>query len=227
MALFQLNSNFLCKNYKPVDDSLTIYPIKTFTAHQSFVRDVKWCKFDSNILATGSTFSRDLKLWNIANTEKPFIEYEIFVTEFEFSLHTNHLFIAKETNLKGENHLFGLDLSFNVFNKEKDESRSKASLFYTNGSMNSVDQSDCLNKLLVCDTEGCVIVSSSSNPNHWIPKHQLMFNSFSQIASFQILNEKKDANQSYFFNLGDKKNQRICINLDRKLKDVRIWFICL
>jgi len=87
-------------------------------------------------------------------------------------MHSNHLFIAKETNLKGENHLFVLDLVFNVFNKEKDESRSKASLFYTNGTMNSIDQSDCLNKLFVCDTEGFVILLSiTSNPNHWIPKH--------------------------------------------------------
>jgi WD40 repeat protein len=82
------------------NDSFYIYPIKTFYAHQSFIRDLKWCKFDPNILASGSTFSRDLKLWNIQNTDKPIIEYEIFVTEFEFSLHNNHLFITKETNLK-------------------------------------------------------------------------------------------------------------------------------
>jgi len=107
IALFQINSNFLSNQYKLVNtnDNFYIYPIKTFNAHQSFIRDLKWCKFDPNILASGSTFSRDLKLWNIQNTDKPIIEYEIFVTEFEFSLHNNHLFITKETNLKGENHL--------------------------------------------------------------------------------------------------------------------------
>ena len=145
----------------------------------------------------------------------------LFVT----TMHSNHMFITKETNLKGENHLFVLDLAFNVFNLEKDESRSKASLFYTNGTMNSIDQSDCLNKLLVCDTEGFIILSSSSNPNHWIPKHQLMFNSFSQIASFQILqNGSNGSCKSYSFNSDDKKNQCISINLERKFKDVNRKF---
>ena len=57
--------------------------------------------------------------------------------------------------------------------------RSHSSLFYTNGTMNSIDQNDYLNKFIVCDSEGHVIVSSASNPKYWIPKNQLMFNSFS------------------------------------------------
>lgn len=70
-------------------------------------------------------------------------------------------------------------MSFNVFNKEKDENRAHSSLFYTEGSMNSIDQSDYLNKFIVCDSHGHVIVSSANNPKYWIAKHQLMFNSFS------------------------------------------------
>ncbi len=222
IALFQINSNFLSNQYKLVNtnDNFYIYPIKTFNAHQSFIRDLKWCKFDPNILASGSTFSRDLKLWNIQNTDKPIIEYEIFVTEFEFSLHNNHLFITKETNLKGENHLFALDLSFNVFNKEKDETRAKPSLFYTNETMSSLNQSDYLNKLIICDTDGSLILSTSNNPNHWIPKHQLIYNSFTQVASFQILNNETASSKSYGFNQDDKKNQVIVLNLERKLNEV-------
>ena len=40
------------------------------------------------------------RCWDIKNTQKPFVEYEIFVTEFVFTLRSNDLFIVKESNLK-------------------------------------------------------------------------------------------------------------------------------
>jgi hypothetical protein len=49
-----------------------------------------------------------------------------------------------------------------------------------------------------------------------------MFNSFSQIVSFQILNDKNDPSKSYSYNSDDKKNQCISIDLERKFKDVNI-----
>jgi len=187
VAIFRVNSGTLrdqLKAYgKTGGNDLIIYPVRTFSAHQSFVRVLRWSKLKSSLLASGSTFSRDVKCWD-TDLPRAFIEYEIFTCEMAFSLHSNCLFIAKEANLKGENHLYELDVSFNVFNKERDETRSHSSLFATDGTMTSMDQSDYFNKFLVCDSRGSVIVSSASNPKFWTAKNQLMFNSFSVIFVF-------------------------------------------
>jgi len=192
IAIFKLNSNTLQDqlkiykdNHNESSEDIIIYPVKTFSAHQSFVRALRWSKLKSSLLASGSTFSRDVKCWD-TNLNKAFIEYEIFACEFAFTLHSNCLFIGKEANLKGDNHLYELDVSFNAFNKEKDDTRSHSSLFFTDGTMASMDQNDYFNKFLVCDSRGNVILSSANNPKFWLAKNHLMFNSFSVIINLQI-----------------------------------------
>lgn len=228
IALFQVNSNILKDQFQfnggNLDSkSLIISPVRTFQGHQSFIRNLKWSKIADHVLASGSTISRDIKCWDTSNTYKPFIEYEIFVSEFAFTLHSNDLFIVKEANLKGENHLFELDLSYNVFNKERDETRSHSSLFYTLGTMNSIDQNDYFNKFIICDSQGSVIISSANNPKYWIAKHQLMFNSFSQLCRFDLLNiagrSDQEEEKDYNIDLTDKSTKIIKIDLERKLNN--------
>jgi len=71
-----------------------------------------------------------------------------------------------------------LDLSYNLFNYDKDESRAHSSLFYSYATMTSIDQSDYLDKFLICDNDGSILVSKSNNPCHWTQKHKLMNFSF-------------------------------------------------
>jgi hypothetical protein len=65
VALFQVNSNFLndvlSKNSKEDSTAFHVFPIKTFSAHLTFLNTLKWSKINSNILATGSLFSREIK----------------------------------------------------------------------------------------------------------------------------------------------------------------------
>lgn len=96
--------------------------------------------------------------------------------------------------VRGENHLYELDLSFNAFNKDRDETRCHSSLFYTHGSMTSIDQTDYFNKFIISDSQGHVIVSSATNPEYWIAKHHLMFNSF----SVMILGDKLKGGVNFY-----------------------------
>ena len=68
VSLFQVNSGFLAdqlnSNGGSVDklNQMVVYPIQTFSAHLTFVKTLKWSKVNGNILATGSLFSREIKL---------------------------------------------------------------------------------------------------------------------------------------------------------------------
>jgi hypothetical protein len=184
ISIYHLNSNSLKNQFLNTDllnsdesKEILIYPVRSFCAHFTFVKCLKWSKINSDILASGSLFSREIKVWDLKNVnalDRHVLDYEVFVTDFDFSLHSNDLLLCKETSLKGENHMVALDLSFNIFNIEKDESRAHSSLFYSNSTMSSIDQSDYFNKFLVCDTEGNVILSRSSDTRYWIQKHKLM-----------------------------------------------------
>lgn len=177
VAIYQLNSKSLEK--QNLEEERTVLPTKIIHAHFTFVKTIKWSKLNSNLLCTGSIFSREIKLWYLSQPNKAAIDYEIFSTDFEFSLHSNDLLITKEINLKGENHMVALTLEFNLFNNDKDESRAHSSLFYTNSTMNSINQSDYLNKFLLCDNEGSVVLCRSDNSKYWVQKNKLMCNTFS------------------------------------------------
>jgi hypothetical protein len=81
--------------------------------------------------------------------------------------------------LRGENRISALDLTYNVFNFEKDESRAHSSLFYIYSTMSSLDQSDYLNKLIICDNDGGILLSRSNDTKFWSQKHKLMSYSYS------------------------------------------------
>ena len=107
IALFSVDSRTLAANANDVacsrlsaDDTMRIYPFRTFAAHLTFVNTIKWCKLNGGVLASGSLFSREVKLWDLRVPDKSLLEYEIFVTDMEFSLHSNDLFLTKEANLK-------------------------------------------------------------------------------------------------------------------------------
>ena len=85
-----------------------------------------------------------------------------------------------------------LDLSYNLFIFDKDETRAHSSLFYSFATMTSIDQSDYLNKFLICHNDGSILISKSSNPCHWIQKHQLMN------FSYAVKNYKMN-NQLFYF----------------------------
>lgn len=185
VALYQLNSSHLSCYSTSSTDSILVYPVRTFSAHFTFVKSLKWSKLNSSHLASGSLFSREIKLWDLNHvnpndslTSSCVLEQECFVNDFEFSLHSNNLFVVKESSLKGENHLLAFDLSFGVFNQDRDESKSHSSLFSTNATQTSISQSDYLNKLIVCDTEGNVIMSRSNDTKYWFSKYKMMGYSF-------------------------------------------------
>ena len=72
-----------------------------------------------------------------------------------------------------------LDLGYNVQYHDKDSSRAHSSLFYSYTTMNSLDQSDFFNKLLICDNSGSVIVTKANNSKYWLQKNKLMNMSYS------------------------------------------------
>jgi hypothetical protein len=131
-------------------------------------------------LASGSPFSREIKLWDLKaeSMHRPVLEHESFVADFEFTIHSNDLLAVKEASLKGENRMMSIDLTHSVFNLEKDESRAHSSLFFTNSSMSAIDQCDYLNKFLVCGYDGTVMLSRANDSRFWISKYKLMNNSY-------------------------------------------------
>ena len=183
IAIFNVNSSYLKNQCEKSVEKMLIYPQRTFNSHSTCVKCLRWCKLNAFILASGSVFSREVKVWDLTHdnekeNKRSVLDYEVYVNDFEFSLHSNDLLIAKEANLKGENHLIALDLTHSVFNLERDESRAHNSLFYTNASMTSLNHSDYLNKMVVCDVEGNVLLSRSNDTKYWFQKHKLMNNSY-------------------------------------------------
>ncbi len=79
-----------------------------------------------------------------------------------------------------------LDVNYNIYNIEKDESRAHSSLFFTYSSMSSIDQSDYLNKLLVCDYNGSILLSRSNDTKFWTQKYKMMIHSFAVIIHTAI-----------------------------------------
>jgi hypothetical protein len=68
VAIFHLNSNTLndlLQFESSINDlnqnKMYIYPVKTFNAHLTFVKTVRWSKINNHILATGSLFSREIR----------------------------------------------------------------------------------------------------------------------------------------------------------------------
>ena len=66
VALFHLNSNTLndliqLESNRDNENKIYVYPVKTFNAHLTFVKTLKWSKTNDNILASGSLFSREIK----------------------------------------------------------------------------------------------------------------------------------------------------------------------
>jgi WD40 repeat protein len=188
VALYHVNSNSLAAaaaaaaqttTANDKTDSLEVYPARTFIAHYNQIKCLRWCKLSSGVLASGCLFSREIRVWDVraVGGREAVVENEAFVTDFDFSLHSNDLLVVKES-LKGENRLFALDLSHGPFNLERDESRARSALFFTNFTHTAVHVSDLLNKLLVCDTDGSVIVSRAGDSRHWINKHKLINNSY-------------------------------------------------
>lgn len=186
VGIYHLNSSYL-NNQLLNNSELIIRPVNVINAHFTFVKTIKWSRLNSDLICTGSVFSREIKVWNLNKTEKALIEYEIFSTDFEFSLHSNDLYMSKEINLKGENHMIALTLEFNLFNSDKDESRAHSSLFYTNSTMNSINNCDYFNKFLLCDNDGSVILSRSDNSKYWVQKNKLMCQTYSVYRLIQSL----------------------------------------
>lgn len=182
IGVYVLNKSMLefYANEQQPESDWVIYPCLTLNGHQTFVKTVEWSKLDGGMLASGSLFSREIKVWNLSssNTDKAQLDYEVYVTDTAFSLHSNDLFLTKENNLKGDNRILALDLCFSLFNKDRDESRAHSSIFYTYSSLSSISQSDYLNKLLVCDNDGSVIISRANDTKFWIQKHKLLNYSF-------------------------------------------------
>lgn len=116
--------------------------------------------------------------YGAGSSEQSVLEHEAFATDFEFSLHSNDLFIAKEANLTGENRMAALDLCYGLYSKDREESRAHMSLFSTHATMSSLHQSDYLNKLLICNNDGTVILSRANDTKYWIQKNRLMNYSF-------------------------------------------------
>jgi hypothetical protein len=65
VSLFQVNSSFLSdhftKSSREDSGAYHVYPIKTFSAHLTYISTLKWSKINGNIVATGSLFSREIK----------------------------------------------------------------------------------------------------------------------------------------------------------------------
>ena len=117
VVLFDLDNEF----YYEIDGKIAeILPYKCINAHLTFVKTLKWSKTNEYLLASGSSFSRELKfvsldknfffflkfnylfsrVWNLINTDKCVVDYEIFITELAFSIHISDIFMTRESNLK-------------------------------------------------------------------------------------------------------------------------------
>lgn len=186
-AIYKLNSKSLeyltsssSSSSFTSNNCLEVLPIRVVQAHFTAIKTLKWCKITSCVFATGSMFSREIKVWNTMSTndDSPILTYEVFVSDCEFSLHSNDLFIAREALLKGDNRMVALDLAFDVHvathELQRDDNRTHSSLFNTFTSINSIDASDYINKLLMCDTDGAVIVCRSNDSRYWLPKNKLL-----------------------------------------------------
>ena len=86
VAVYKLNSSSLRSQGEIGDGEIwEVYPIRVIEAHYTAVKTLKWSKLAPFLIASGSLFSREIKLWNVdaaVSNDEPVLTYEVidFIT---------------------------------------------------------------------------------------------------------------------------------------------------
>lgn len=132
------------------------------------------------------------------------LNYDISINDVAFPMfNPMDLFMVRDSNFKGENRLYSLNMSYGAFDFDKEQSRVRSSIFHTYTTFNSVDVSDLLDKCVLCDNQGAIYLNKASDTNLWIHKHKKFLYSFSKIAQFRMI----ELDENSPFNENDSLNK--------------------
>ncbi|KAJ6650976.1 hypothetical protein lerEdw1_001227 [Lerista edwardsae] len=70
VALWNLPNKSLLQRVRQPDGSLKLYPFHCFPAHDHAVRNIQWCKANSNFLVTAG-YDRKIKFWDLRRLHEP------------------------------------------------------------------------------------------------------------------------------------------------------------
>ena len=78
----------------------------------------------------------------------------------------------KNINFRGDNRLYALDIFYDAFQSDREQTRTHSSMFHTYSTLTSLDLSDLLNKCLTCDNNGVVMLNRANETHNWIHKNK-------------------------------------------------------
>ncbi|XP_053107137.1 general transcription factor 3C polypeptide 2 [Hemicordylus capensis] len=96
VALWNLPSKSLLQRVRQPDGSLKLYPFRCFPAHDHTVRNIQWCKANSNFLVTAGN-DRKIKFWDLRRPHEPLNSIKRFLsTETAWLLPYSGITVAQD-----------------------------------------------------------------------------------------------------------------------------------
>ncbi|XP_048371687.1 general transcription factor 3C polypeptide 2 isoform X1 [Sphaerodactylus townsendi] len=96
VALWNLTSKSLLQRIRQPDGSLKLYPFHCFLAHDHAVRNIQWCKANSNFMVTAGN-DRKIKFWDLRRLHEPINSIKRFLsTEIAWLLPYSGITVAQD-----------------------------------------------------------------------------------------------------------------------------------
>nr|XP_056709397.1 general transcription factor 3C polypeptide 2 [Euleptes europaea] len=96
VALWNLSSKSLLQRIRQPDGSLKLYPYHCFLAHDHAVRNIQWCKANSNFMVTAGN-DRKIKFWDLRRLHEPINSIKRFLsTEIAWLLPYSGITVAQD-----------------------------------------------------------------------------------------------------------------------------------
>ncbi|CAI7934848.1 general transcription factor 3C polypeptide 2 isoform X2 [Podarcis lilfordi] len=96
VALWNLASRSLLQRVRQPDGSLKLYPFHCFLAHDHAVRNIQWCKANSNFMVTAGN-DRKIKYWDLRRLYEPLQSIKRFLsTEIAWLLPYSGITVAQD-----------------------------------------------------------------------------------------------------------------------------------
>ncbi|XP_054828787.1 general transcription factor 3C polypeptide 2, partial [Eublepharis macularius] len=96
VALWNLSNKSLLQRVRLPDGSLKLYPFHCFLAHDHAVRNIQWCKANSNFMVTAGN-DRKIKFWDLRRLHEPINSIKRFLsTEIAWLLPYSGITVAQD-----------------------------------------------------------------------------------------------------------------------------------
>uniref|UniRef100_A0A8D2IZ52 General transcription factor 3C polypeptide 2 n=1 Tax=Varanus komodoensis TaxID=61221 RepID=A0A8D2IZ52_VARKO len=164
VALWNLSSQSLLQRVRQPDGSLKLYPFRCFLAHDHAVRNIQWCKANSDFMVTAGN-DRKIKFWDLRRPHEPLNSIKRFLsTEVAWLLPYSGVTVAQDNcyasyGLCGIHYLDAGYLGFRAY-----------FVAPRKGTVWSISGSDWLNSVVAGDVTGelvaAVMPDLSINPHN-------------------------------------------------------------